>query len=499
MRKSKDLFEIINEFSSKHILVIGDLILDVYLTGTTTRLSPEAPVPVVDVERKQVVLGGAANVVCNLKKLGASVEFCTVIGDDADGSTALKLLEEMQVSNKFIINARNRRTLVKSRISSAGHVITRFDEGTKSPVDETITDDIAEHIKKSVGNYDVIIISDYDKGVVTEKLLQSLKPLIIDNQTFVAVDSKRIDFFQDFHPHFVKPNYEESINLLGLEKQSANRSEQLSRYGNILHNITGSELVAVTLDSEGAIIFKNGELQTSKRAPKIQSPHVSGAGDTFMASFVLSYSACQNISQSTDLAIGACAVAIAKEGTSTCSAHELTSYFSAAEKAISTTTALQAYCDRYRREGRTIVFTNGCFDILHSGHVTYLEAAKKLGDILIVGVNTDASIKRLKGMHRPINPLSDRVKVLSALSSIDHVIAFGTESDDTPIPVIKEIRPDIFVKGGDYTKDKLPEATTVEKFGGKIIFIPLVPDHSTTKIIHQINGEHPPIKKVINS
>jgi len=186
-----------------------------------------------------------------------------------------------------------------------------------------------------------------------------------------------------------------------------------------------------------------------------------------------------------------CGHSVKKESTSSFSSNELRAYFDLNNKYISSAEQLKELCDNYHQQGKRIIFTNGCFDILHSGHVTYLHRVRKLGDILIAGINTDESIKRLKGESRPINPLSDRLQVLAGLSSIDHIVPFGNAADDTPIPVIKLVRPHIFAKGGDYTKDKLPEAAIVEELGGEIIFLPHIPDHSTTEIINRISRVAP--------
>jgi D-beta-D-heptose 7-phosphate kinase/D-beta-D-heptose 1-phosphate adenosyltransferase len=177
---------------------------------------------------------------------------------------------------------------------------------------------------------------------------------------------------------------------------------------------------------------------------------------------------------------------VKKESTATCSVTELKSYLNIQTKYVNSFEEMEDLCDMYREQGKRIVFTNGCFDILHSGHVTYLHCAREFGDVLIVGVNTDESIKRIKGPERPINPLTDRLQVLGGLSAVDHIIAFGDEQDDTPIALIEVVKPHIFVKGGDYSKDKLPEAQTIERFGGQIIFVPHIPDHSTTEIIKRI-------------
>jgi D-beta-D-heptose 7-phosphate kinase/D-beta-D-heptose 1-phosphate adenosyltransferase len=222
------------------------------------------------------------------------------------------------------------------------------------------------------------------------------------------------------------------------------------------------------------------------QAPHVTTPHVAGAGDSYLSGFILAYLNSRKSNISAQVATATASIAIRKEGTSTCSQAELKSYFNIHSKFISDFGDLGEISNAYRNSGKRIVFTNGCFDILHSGHVTYLHRAKDLGDVLIVGLNTDESIKRIKGENRPINSLIDRLQVLAGLSSVDHIVPFGSRNDDTPVPLIRIVRPHVFAKGGDYTKEKLPEAETVEAYGGEIVFLDHIPDHSTTRIINRI-------------
>jgi D-beta-D-heptose 7-phosphate kinase / D-beta-D-heptose 1-phosphate adenosyltransferase len=231
---------------------------------------------------------------------------------------------------------------------------------------------------------------------------------------------------------------------------------------------------------------RNAEIYNVK-APAVRLPYVSGAGDTYLAAFVLAFVQSHDMKLSAEIGTAAATIAVRKESTSACSLRELQQYFKP-KKFVSSLEELKDLCNNYRSAGKKIVFTNGCFDILHSGHVTYLESARELGDVLIVGVNTDESIKRLKGASRPINHLEDRLQVLVGLTCVSHVIPFGAMDTDTPIPLIRIVKPDIFVKGGDYTRESLPEASTVEEHGGVIEFIKPVPNHSTTLIIRKING-----------
>lgn len=469
-------------------MVIGDLLLDLYLKGSSSRLCPEAPVPVVDIEERIVFPGGAANTVCNLKALGASVIFCSVVGADAEGDEAITEMQKLQIGYTHIIRDPSRKTITKSRIVSGSQLVTRIDQGSEYPVSDEITQTLIGCIESTYETCDGIIISDYDKGVVTPAVVDTLMRLQRSCPRFIAVDSKRLSFFSPLRPSHVKPNYDEVVKLLGIQRRTEDRVSQVVASADRLYHTLNAPLITVTLDSAGSVVIENGKAVEIVTAPAVANPHVSGAGDTYLSAFALSFLSCRDKKTSAHIATAAANIAVKKEHTSGCTLSEIKSYFNLHTKYISDVHHLKDICDAYHNTGKRIVFTNGCFDILHSGHVTYLHRAKELGDVLIVGLNTDDSIKRIKGEHRPINGLSDRLKVLAALSSIDHIIPFGAESDDTPVPLIRAARPHIFAKGGDYTKEQLPEAQTVRECGGEIVFLDHVSNRSTTGIIRKITN-----------
>ncbi len=482
-----DFLQIIQAFQTKKILVIGDFILDVYVKGISTRLCPEAPVPVVDVIEKVELLGGAANTACNVATLGAYVSFATVIGNDEDGDKAIALLEKSSINTDKIIRVDERKTIVKTRVMAGGHVLTRFDAGHETVIDDASESILINAIQADIAEYDAVILSDYNKGVITNGLVDVIAAAKDFHPIFIAVDSKRLHFFRSLQPSLVKPNYDEAIKLLDIAPQGVNRQEQLQPLGELLYAQTQADITALTMDADGSLLFERDAFIHKTQAPAVVNPNVSGAGDTYISAFTLAYIAGATLPDAAAIATAAAAIAVHKEGTASCSCKELQNRFDVDSKYVYSMESLEEVCNIYRASNRKIVFTNGCFDILHSGHVSYLEKARSLGDVLIVGMNTDESIKRLKGAARPINTLPDRMKVLAALSSVDYVVAFGSETDDTPIPVLEIVKPDVFAKGGDYTEAKLPEADTVKRNGGEIIFVPLVPDHSTTGIIKRIH------------
>ncbi len=477
----------IDGFSGKRILVIGDLLLDIYLKGKSTRLCPEAPVPVVDVIEKTMVPGGAANTVCNLRSLGAEVAFCTVVGDDADADDVIRMLKEINVQDDNIIRHPGRKTITKSRVVSGSQVITRIDQGSVEEIDSSTTRVLMNRITREYKRCDAVILSDYGKGVITRALVRELAGLCANMKKFLAVDSRRLGFFAELNPSFAKPNYEEFVRAMDLG-YTKERIRQVEDSAEGLFQKVNAPLIAVTLDAEGTLLLESGKPTVHIPAPYVERPHVSGAGDTYISVFVLAHLGFPDAVLCAEIATAAAAMAIRKEGTTPCTVAELRSHFNLHSKYVADLQDLRTICDVYHQAGKRIVFTNGCFDILHSGHVTYLHRARAKGDVLIVGLNTDESIRRLKGQNRPINTLTDRLQVLAGLSSVDHIIPFGSADDDTPILLIRTVRPDIFAKGGDYTKEKLPEAETVEECGGEIVFIEQVPDHSTTRIINRITA-----------
>lgn len=488
--KTEDL-AVIRKFRKYKVLVVGDFILDGYLHGSCTRLAPEAAVPVVDVIKKNYCLGGSANAAANLCSLGAEVFYCTVIGNDAAASRGLTLLRETGIKTESVVSSPQRDTIVKTRVDAPSHTIVRFDEGTESHLDLASETELIDRLHLAYFQCDAVLVVDYDKGVLTPTVIAELKKLKLLENKFFGIDSKRLEMFSQLSPSLVKPNYEEAICLLSLPRTYYSRVQQLKPYGSHFQKKTNAALVAVTLDVDGAIFFKNGEFAHTYPAVKVKDPKVSGAGDTFVSALLLALLAGTSVPVAAEIASAAASVAISKNDTAVCAVERLMESLSYGQKNLSLV-QLKNKCKQLRLSGQRVVFTNGCFDILHSGHVNYLRQAKEMGDILVVGVNNDNSIKRLKGEDRPINSLDQRIEVLSALSSVDFVIPFGNDKEDgTPVNLIKHIKPHLFVKGEDYRNKYLPEENLLKKIGCKIAFIPFVFDQSTSKIISKVKGDEP--------
>lgn len=479
-------WQLIKKFSEVKVLVIGELMLDVYLRGNSTRISPEAPVPVVNVIEELAYIGGAANVAANLQAMGAKVTFCSVCGRDAAAQRALKLLREKGIDTGSVYQDDERITLVKERVMAHDQILTRFDKGTETDLSGIASEHLTNCISEAYSDCDVVVIADYNKGILSEDVIRSLSILQQKKPLFLAIDSKYPDKFRQLHPTLVKPNYIEATRMLKIPAMDSDRIAQIKYFGKEICKITGAEITIVTVDEDGSLAFKEGNLLYKSAAQEVTNPNVVGAGDTFISAISLSLFCGAAISTAMELASAAASVSIKKEHTACCTDLELRSFFAFKNKYISSLQELEEICQIYRMQQKKIVFTNGCFDILHCGHVNYLKNSGQLGDILIVGINNDNSIRRIKGAGRPVNPLADRIEVITGLASVNHIISFGREEDDSPCDVIRVIKPDVFAKGGDYTRELLPEASLVESFGGVIRFLPFTPDHSTTGMIQRI-------------
>ena len=477
--------ELVRSFTRLRVAVLGEAMLDSYSAGSTGRLCPEAPVPVVDVASRHDLPGGAANSAVNIAGLEARPLLLSVIGDDADSSRLRESLLAYGVPTEQLIARPGRRTLAKHRIIADSHLLVRFDEGTREPLDAESEQRLIEAMRQVVPHCDAVVVSDYDYGILTPRVIECLAQLQRQAPRVMVVDSKHLTAFRHVGVTAVKPNYRQVLELLGASdhERFTSRAEFVAAQGDRILELTGAQMAAVTLDSDGAVLLQRGH--EAYRTPCRTTPrsHVSGAGDTYLSALALALAAGAPAADAAEVACAAAAVVVAKEHTARCSPEELIEQLSGESRPGTDLARLMPILEEHRRRGRRIVLTNGCFDILHRGHIAYLHRAKTLGEVLVVGVNSDPSIQRLKGTGRPINKLEDRLGVLAALSCIDHLVPFD---EDTPHRLIEAVRPDVFVKGGDYTRETLPEASLVESLGGCVKILPFVSDRSTTTIIERI-------------
>ncbi len=479
--------ELIDRFRGLRVLVLGESMLDTYLRGSAHRLCREAPVPIVALEQRDHAPGGAANTARNLRSLAAEVTLLSVVGDDDEGRLLRADLEARGIDVEHVLVRSSRRTPSKNRIVADGQILVRFDDGTTGPLEPEDDEDLVDRLEALHHRFDALLVSDYGYGIVTSRILEALARLQRRQPRLVVADAKDLRRYRDVGVTAVKPNYGEALALLGereLDEQRV-RLQQIASNAPRLLELTGARIAAVTLDTDGALVFESGNPPYRTYARPVGHSRAAGAGDTFAAAFTLGLAAGAGTTTAAELASAAAAVVVGKEGTAACSLDELRACFLHDDKSIDDRERLARRMASYREQGRRIVFTNGCFDILHRGHITYLNRAKALGDVLVVGVNTDESVRRLKGNARPINSLEDRAQVLAALSCIDHLVTFD---EDTPIELIKVVRPHVFVKGGDYTRERLPEAPIVEALGGVVQILPYIEDRSTTNVIERIRG-----------
>jgi D-beta-D-heptose 7-phosphate kinase/D-beta-D-heptose 1-phosphate adenosyltransferase len=479
----------VDAFAGLDVLVLGEAMLDTYLDGATSRVCREAPVPIVALHGRRDAPGGGANAAANAAALGARVHFLSAVGDDAEGEALRAALARQGVDPAHVLVQPGRRTLSKTRVVAASQLLVRYDQGCTGPVSAATEWALLRRLADLYPRCDAVIVSDYGYGVLTPAVVAALGRHQRRTPRVLVADSKALASYRDVGLTAVKPNYDEARALLagGAGGPFPTRPDEMIACGPAILERTGARMAAITLDTDGAVVLERD--RPAYRTYATPRPHsrAAGAGDTFLAGFAMALAAGADTPAAADLASAACAVVVAHEGTTACSAAELRDALATDDKPATDPAGLARRLSRHRREGRRIVFTNGCFDILHRGHITYLSQAKALGDILVVGLNSDEGIRRLKGPTRPINALEDRVELLAALSCVDHIIPFG---EDTPCELVRTLRPDVFVKGGDYTRERLPEAEIVESYGGEVRILPFVDDRSTTNIIERIRAAY---------
>ncbi len=429
------------------ILVVGDLMIDHYLWGSSERISPEAPVPVVNVDSESTVLGGAGNVINNLNALGAVVDVISVIGECETSKELKDLLCDIKIETQYLITQKNRVTSKKSRIIAAQQQVVRYDRESTSEINNKSQVAILKVFKKIVNNYDVILLSDYGKGVLTFELTQSLISIANENKKKLLVDPKGLDYSKYEGAYLLTPNKKEASEATNIIIKD---NESLTQSIRILKDQIDLTVSLITLSEQGVAIFDN-ELRIHPTVAR-EVFDVTGAGDTILASLGFALSCNKDIDEAIKFANLASGVVVGKIGSATATLNEIIEYESSLNKStsdehIKTWDEISSIISELKNNDKKIVFTNGCFDILHIGHVKYLEKAKNFGDILILGLNSDDSTHRLKGKNRPINTQDDRAYILASLEVVDYVVIFN---EDTPLDLIKLIKPDVLVKGGDY-------------------------------------------------
>ena len=465
-----------------NILVIGDLMIDHYLWGDTNRISPEAPVQVVDIQKETTVLGGAGNVVNNLVSLGADVMVISVVGEDEVSIELTKMLEEINVRH-YLICDENRKTTKKSRIIASAQQIIRYDKESKEDITEESEALITMGLLKIISQFDVILISDYGKGVITDSLMGKINFCASGNDVKVLVDPKGDDYTKYIGSYLLTPNKKEAELATKIDiVDDASLKVALKK----LHNTACLQVPMITLSEDGIAILDENNDVVKKPTVAREVFDVTGAGDTVLASLGYCLANGEDISDALEFANLAAGVVVGKIGSATATLEEIEEYKSSLHKSsidshIKTFEEIEQTVARLKKQNKKIVFTNGCFDILHKGHVQYLDKAKSFGDVLILGLNSDASVSALKGPNRPINSEDDRAYILAALESVDYVVKF---TDDTPLSLIEIVKPDVLVKGGDYEGKKVVGSEIAKE----LKLVQFVDGKSTTKTIEKIQA-----------
>ena len=474
------LKSIIDGLAHPNLLVVGDVILDRYVAGEVKRISPEAPIPVLNVDHAELRLGGAGNVAANLRAMGAAVSLVGVVGDDSWGSDLRALLEQTGIDATGLVTDKGRPTVRKTRLMSGVQQILRVDWEEKAAVEGDTAAALAAHASALVDGADAIVLSDYGKGVLGEAMCSHILGLAKERGLPVVVDPKGDDYSKYSGATLVSPNRREAELALG---RSLEGDEALAAGARELSEANNIESIVITLGA-GGIHFCTSEGTEGRVATKARAVYdVTGAGDTVVAQLALHLATGVELSDAVELANEAAGIVVGRLGAATVTREELSEKVRAnvpPRGKVMAPEHLDELLEEWRAEGKHIVFTNGCFDVLHRGHVEYLRFAKEQGDVLLVGINDDESVRRLKGEGRPLNALEDRLEVLAALEPVDAVVAFG---EDTPKDLVERVSPNVLVKGEDWAEKGVVGREWVERHGGKVVLAPLIPGRSTSAIL----------------
>ena len=464
---------------SPKLLVIGDLMIDHYLWGSCERISPEAPVQVVNVKSESAVLGGAGNVINNLNALGAQVDVISVIGGCEISDELKTLLSNINVNSQYLITQKDRITSKKSRIIASQQQVVRYDRESTDEINSESQKQILDTFNSIITDYDGVLLSDYGKGVLTKELTTSLIAIANKNNKKVLVDPKGLDYSKYKGAYLLTPNKKEASEATKVDIKD---DDSLTKAITQLKTECDLDVSLITLSEQGVAIYDD-RLRTHPTVAR-EVFDVTGAGDTVLASLGFALACGYEIDDAVEFSNLAAGVVVGKIGSATASLNEIIEYESSLNKSssdahIKTLNEITVLSKELKARGKKIIFTNGCFDILHAGHVRYLETAKSYGDVLILGLNSDRSVTALKGEGRPINTQLDRAYILAALEAVDYVVVFD---DDTPYDLIKAIKPHILVKGGDYEGKQV----VGQDIADELKLVQFVDGKSTTKTIEKI-------------
>jgi D-beta-D-heptose 7-phosphate kinase/D-beta-D-heptose 1-phosphate adenosyltransferase len=486
MRQLSSATETVQGFTGLRALVIGDAMLDTWMEGEAIRLCKEAPVPVVREVSTTHCPGGAANTAVNLAALGAEVTYVAFIGRDQSAQHLRDAFRAAGIDDQQLIEDPGVSTLHKVRVIASGQYVVRFDEGSTDGVATSSRLHMLERIAELYAESDLVVVSDYCHGAISDEVITLLGELQESQPTVLVIDSKTIGRFAQCPATMVTPNLQEARRAADPNSGSDQPVDLALAHeiGRKLRGMLRTSTIAVTMAEQGVLLTGPDGKQSHVPCHPVARASDVGAGDTFTAAAAMALAAGALTEQAVRIGIDAASIAITRGRTSTVSAQDLLRRVSLAEASpVQSLKEVAAQLEIDRFHGKRIVFTNGVFDILHAGHVNVLRRAKALGDILVVGINSDASTRRLKGPRRPVNREADRLALVSALDAVDYAVIF---EEDTPADVIRSLRPHVHVKGGDYQADTLPELDAVREVGAEIVILSLVEGRSTTSLIDRI-------------
>ncbi|UCH22792.1 MAG: D-glycero-beta-D-manno-heptose-7-phosphate kinase [Deltaproteobacteria bacterium] len=475
-----------SKFEDCKLLVIGDLMIDEYLWGKVDRISPEAPVQIVSVTHEEYTLGGSGNVVNNLVALGAKVTAAGVVGTGTNGKLVLEKLQALGVDTRGIIQDSERPTTRKTRVIADHQHVLRIDRETKSQISNQVLKTLTQLTAKIIPQVDVVIVSDYGKGLVTKSLLTKLITTTKKHGKIIIADPKGLDFTKYAGVNVLTPNKKEAGLSEGIDIID---EATLLQVGTGILEKTGIDKVLITLGKDGMSLIEKNKPPYKIKAEARQVYDVSGAGDTVIAVLGLGLASGLPAEEAVVLANTAASLVVGKVGTATITQTELKT---ALNPGFETSTLkyveldeVENLANNMKKKGKRIVLTNGCFDLLHAGHIMFFTAAKQLGDVLLVAIDDDASVRSLKGPGRPVIKAKERIKIISALDVVDYVMVFAT---DQLKDLIQALRPDVLTKGSNYKTEEVYGQEIVEKLGGRVVLIPVNDDISATRIISNIKN-----------
>lgn len=471
------------------VAVIGDYLLDGWWSGHTQRIAREAPAPVVDVDTRTHTPGGAANTALNLASLGAKVLAVGLVGDDDAGSLLRERLAEAGVDVSRLRPVDAARTTTKVRVSVDDQLLVRLDDGQIDAWPQRELDALLDEALDATALADAQLFCDYGSAIFTAGTLEQLARH--PRPRLRVVDAHDPTRWRALTPDIVTPNAAEAAAVVDATLGDGEaRVAQVLANATTLFQRTGASGIIVTLDRSGTLLLRQGTEPHRTHAHPVSEKQASGAGDVFVAAVTIASAAGLPLEIAAELGQQAADIAVRKSGTCVCTLDELHSSVNEAGDATTALDDLATLLEGHRAAGERIVFTNGCFDVLHRGHTTHLRQARRLGDVLVVAVNSDDSVRRLKGADRPINSAADRATLLAELSCVDYVLVFD---DDTADTLITRLRPDVYVKGGDYTPEMLTETAAITAVGGEIEILDYIETHSTTQLFGRIRAseQHP--------